>query len=236
MANWAPDPESIISLAWSISGKYADSVEEQETAQRAESHFIEIKQKLMDNNQLAYANDIATSLLASSRTLALIVRHRNNNFDMIETLKTNEIDMYKKLQSFTGSLQSILPRLSGVAIGGSTIPALLKDVYSVSPSVSYLLIATFGGVGYILSEIISARIGGIKLNETVEKYGLKKDTEFHEYIYRSRLELRSLLDDLILSYRRNIDPDYDVSEDERNKIIKNIFDSVKQSVPKSKDQ
>ena len=140
------------------------------------------------------------------------------------------------MQSFTGSLQSILPRLSGVAIGGSTIPALLKDVYSVSPSVSYLLIATFGGVGYILSEIISARIGGIKLNETVEKYGLKKDTEFHEYIYRSRLELRSLLDDLILSYRRNIDPDYDVSEDERNKIIKNIFDSVKQSVPKSKDQ
>ena len=100
MANWAPDPESIISLAWSISGKYADSVEEQETAQRAESHFIEIKQKLMDNNQLAYANDIATSLLASSRTLALIVRHRNNNFDMIETLKTNEIDMYKKIAEF----------------------------------------------------------------------------------------------------------------------------------------
>ena len=47
-----PSPESIVKIAWAISGKYTDGVKEKDTAQRAETSWNEIKDQLTSNKNL----------------------------------------------------------------------------------------------------------------------------------------------------------------------------------------
>jgi hypothetical protein len=86
-----PSPESIVKIAWAISGKYTDGVEGKDTAQS----WNEIKDQLTSNKNLManlqYANDLNASFLVSNRIFALIVRHRDLLFNVIEERKTNEL-------------------------------------------------------------------------------------------------------------------------------------------------
>lgn len=118
-----PDPANILRLAWAISGKYTDKTEEQMTAQSAELSAKSIRELLISKNNplfTEYAYSIESSLLSCSRTFAIIVRHRDNLFENIEDRRTNELNMYKSLQSFTVNLQSLFPRIAGISIAGST--------------------------------------------------------------------------------------------------------------------
>ena len=224
----APTPASIVSLAWAISGKYSKNAEEQEKAQEAESYFQDIRNQL-SNSYFAYMDEISSILLGNSRTFALICRHRDYLFDRIEVLKKNKITEYQQLESFTGSLQGIFPRLSGIAIGGTTIPLLISKAFpSISSSTSTLLIVAFGGVGYIISELISSYIGGTKLNQSISYYEDQKDSVYQEFLNKSKSALLQLLDNVIRSYQLYVNSTYNLSANERKNTVDDI---MKPAVP-----
>lgn len=215
-----------------MSGKYSKNAEERETAQEAESYLLDLTTRIRQVNS-AYANDISSFLLGNSRTFSLIVRHRDYIFDRIEVLKKNEVEMYQKLQSFTLSLQSTLPRLAGIAIGGSlTIPVLISQVFPVSQQTSTLLVAAFGGIGYLIAEIATSRLGGRKLNQTITKYEDQKDKEYEQFLARSRLALELLLNNLIESYQLHVNKRYNLGQEEKEKILDEIMRAADKNAPK----
>ena len=195
------------------------------------SSWNEIKDQLTSNKNLVanlqYANDLNASLLASSRIFALIVRHRDLLFDTIEERKTNELNMYRNLQSFTASLQSIFPRLSGIAIGGATLPVLISQAYSffypdnppLPTALTTLLVAGFGAIGYIIAEIGSSRTANKKMIQTTKKYDDQKENVYKDFLAKSRRALEYLLDDLILTYKQNIDTNYQITDQQKKEII-----------------
>jgi hypothetical protein len=223
-------PDTIVKLSWAISGKYTEGQEEKDTAQRAESLFNQIKQQLITNgltSSIQYANEIESSLLSSSRIFAMIIRHRDLMFNSLEERRTNELDMYKSLQSFTVNLQSIFPRLSGIVIAGASLPALIEQTYSfffphnapIPENVITLLVAAFGAIGYLIAEIGSSRTANKKMIQTKERYDNQKNIIYQDFLSRARRALEFLFDDLILAYRANIDANYSISEVEKKSII-----------------
>lgn len=232
-----PDPASILRLAWSQSGKYTSQVEEQETAQNAELSFKAIKELLLNSNDpilTQYAYSIESSILAASRTFAMIIRHRDYLFETIDERKTNELDMYKSLQSFSAKLQSVFPRLAGMAIAGTTLPLavnqaivlLFPKLPPISGEVMTLAITGFGALGYFVAEIGSSRVANKKMIETKEKYELQKEKIYQEFLQRSKLVLSYLLEDMISSYKRIIDSNYSLTEKEKTEIVDNCIASA----------
>jgi hypothetical protein len=231
-----PDPANILRLAWAISGKYTDKTEEQITAQSAEMSAKSIKDLLISKNDpvlTEYAYSIESSLLSCSRTFAIIVRHRDYLFGMIDERKANELDMYKSLQSFTANLQSLFPRIAGIAIAGSALPLVVNQTIgflfpklpSIPDNIMTLAVTAFGALGYIIAEIGSSRVANKKMIETKEKYEKQKEIIYNDFLQRSKLALTYLLNDIVISYRRIVDPAYNISEEEKRELIDNCIGS-----------
>jgi hypothetical protein len=232
-----PDPASILKIAWSISGKYASEPEEQVTAQSAELCFKTIKDLLLSKNDsllTQYAFSIESSLLACSRTFAIITRHRDYLFSTVEDRKTNEMDMYKSLQSFSAKLQSLTPRLAVTVIAGTSLPLAISETFAflnigsvpIPNNVMTLAVTAFGALGYLIAEIGSSRIANKKMIETKEKYESQKEGIYQEFLERSKLALTYLLDDILLNYRKIVDSNYIITEEEKKELIDNCIGSA----------
>lgn len=128
-----------------------------------------------------------------------------------------------KVWSFTANLQSIFPRLAGIAIGGATLPALVSQTYSffyphntpIPTVVTTMLVTAFGAVRYIIAEIGSSRTANKKMIQTKKRYEGEKEIIYQDFLSRSKRALEFLLEDLALSYRTNIDSNYRISQEER---------------------
>ena len=169
-------------------------------------------------------------------TFSLIVRHRDYLFDRIEVLKSNEVKINQQLQSFSLSLQGTFPRLAGIAIGGTTLPLLISQVFPfLSSATSTLLLVLSGGIGYIAAELISGYIGGKGLNDAITKFENEKDTVYLEFMANSRSALRLLFNNVISSYANNaIDATYARTPQQRDEIVDNIMKAAMLKSPCSK--
>jgi hypothetical protein len=230
-----PEPANILRIAWSESGKYTTEVDEKETAQNAELSFNAVKDLLLRENDpilTQYAYSLESSLLSASRTFAMIIRHRDYRFGLVEERKTNELDMYKSLQSFSAKLQSIFPRLSGMAVAGTTLPLAINQTLLTYLGMNLpletltLAITGFGALGYFVAEIGSSRIANKKMMETKEKYDFQKEQIYQEFLQRSKLVLSYLLNDIVSSYKRIIDSSYSLTEKEKAEIVDNCIASA----------
>lgn len=212
-------PESVVNLVWSIAGEYSKATEEQNDAQLAEA-YLDNTVKEIQPAYPVYADEVTSFAYGAKRTFSLIVRHRNYEFDEIEGLKQNKIQSYQQLQTFSGSLQGVFPRLAGIAVGGTSLPLLISQVFpTISQSAITLMLVLFGGVGYVVAELASQSIGANKLNQTTEYFEKEKDTQYDEFIAKSKLALQMLLANLVTSYHDNVDSSYTMPPKQQEELV-----------------
>lgn len=231
-------PRALLSIAWGLTGIHSTNPVERIRAERLQQWWENLRDQTLKKNGVesrigSYLINASASIAGNSRTVAVILTHRNYNFEKLERLKEAELKTFQQYGAFSANLQSISPRLATAAVGGFTIPTLLTNVFGFSTEFSTLLIAAAAGGIYLVSEIGFKWYGSKSITETEKRYENRKADYFNEAMRSSEVAFIGLLDDLLDAYREAFGTDEPEGYGDRQKVVRDVMGNPVQATYES---
>jgi hypothetical protein len=192
-------PDMAVRIAWALTHQLSESEAVHLEANRAKNLMEHIKEKAKgDEKEEPYVYWVCSAIEATYRDLVIIINGRNLNFDEVKKLRDTETENIQYYSQFTTDLQSSIPRISGMTIGGVGVAvplSLLLEPYFPSNLKGYalLLMLAFGAaIGYIFNGAIV--IPWIRRKKQMEniKLDYDKDLFYKQYVERSKAALIAL--------------------------------------------
>lgn len=151
-------------------------------------------------DELRYIEEASAYMDAAFRNVVTIIRGRDINFKEAEKLHDNHQKIIDQYENFSLDLQSTIPRLSGMAIGGVSVAAILNQVMPVFIKNTFgefalpALLAAGAALGYVV-------YGGWVLPYTkrmredeMKKIDYSRNLYYDQYINRTKKALSGLYD------------------------------------------
>ncbi len=194
-------PETAVRWAWGLTAKHSEDMEGKIDAEYTQQQMKEIKDKMKNALEARYLDNLYSAVYAAVRNLVIILNGRNHNFSEVEEIIKKQSSMIDNTERLTYELQSIIPRLAAVTVGGTTIPLLVKRfIPQISGDVFNLLIVLASGLAYFLHEwIMIPRT--IKKHQRLLIFGeYSRNQYYYQWVQRVRRALRSSLRESINIY------------------------------------
>ena len=213
-------PNEVMHWAWSLtivhSGtKKRAEVEEQEKMIRTRMSDVRTKVLEGDNAQdKKYMNAVFSAVDSCVRTLLVIIRGRDKNFEETDSLMEMYIKNNESISSFTLSLQSAFGRFAGMTFGGTSATAIVMTLFPNLPVwVFPLTLSAMGAISYALYEVFVTP-WKLKKNMIARiKNDYQRDIYFQSYVNRCRDTLVGLLMNTFTIYKQIYEVHYDDSFD-----------------------
>jgi hypothetical protein len=145
-----------------------------------------------DDNEELYVDLVYAAIGATYRDLVTIINGRNLNFDDVKKLRDTEIENIKYYSQFTTNLQSSIPRVSGMTIGGVSVSILSTKLIPGLEGYFLPLLAFGAAMGYVLNGAYI--IPRIHKKMQIQKIKLDYDRNryYEQYVERSKAALIAL--------------------------------------------
>lgn len=213
-------PELAVRSAWARTNELSSNPDIQSNALRAKEQIDDIKNKVWDSKndqEIRYVNEVYAAIESSFRNLATIINGRNKDYSDVQKIRDLQSDNIKHYTTFSHELQSSIPRLLGMTVGGSggaTIGVILISILgewvpNFKDSYLYILVAIGAALGYIINGryIIPASIR----KKQLEIIKLDHDTNLYyiNYLARSKDTLKSLYNRVENIHKKIFNQKYD---------------------------
>ncbi len=207
-------PDMAVRIAWALTNQLSESESVRLEANRAIRLMEEIREKAngSDDDEKLYVDWVCAAIGATYRDLVTIINGRNLNFDDVKKLRDKEIDNINYYSQFTTNLQSSIPRISAMTIGGVGVPVIFAE-FLPSLNVNFLqLLAVGAAIGYFVNGAFI--IPRVQEKMQIQKIKLDNDrTQYYDlYVERSKEALIAL---------------YMSANSHHNNVFKNFYDSKK---------
>ncbi|MDD5617262.1 MAG: hypothetical protein PHH85_13785 [Candidatus Methanoperedens sp.] len=195
-------PDMAVRIAWALTLELSSSKAPQEAGNRATLLMENIRKNAEGSSQkeaeILYINWVFSSIEATYRNLATITNGRNLNYDQIKAIRDKEIENIQYYSQFTLNLQSAVPRILGMTLGGvGGVVILSKLILTYFPQNNFeyapqLSIAAGAVIGYIANGFIV--IPWIRKRMLIKVIKLDNDTNLYykHYLERSKKSLITL--------------------------------------------
>lgn len=193
-------PAVAVSLAWGLTHS-SSSDENSRTidAQKVRDSIRNIKEKAdgAGDPERRYVMGVEALIEAWFRNLVMIINDRNKNFDQVAEMRETQVKNIQYYSKFSSDLQSLIPRLSSMTIGGVTVAVLFGDLLgNMFPVLGAyalpLLLAGGSAVGYFVNGFVVTPIVNGSLHKQIIKKDFQRNRYYNQFVARSRKVLVSL--------------------------------------------
>ena len=196
-------PSLAVELAWGLSSQFSKDADAKARGEMTKVDFDRIVQPVDTSGtdeEKRYVRGTAALIDGTLRTLHIIVAGRDLNIDELDELRDKRREDVEASAKLSGSLQSIAPRAVTTLFVGGAGGAGLSEALTRWAGIQETDIALFQGlviaaaaaVGYIVHELVVARLVRRALTRELIKKDYDRTRYFDQYHQRCRLALWSL--------------------------------------------
>lgn len=188
-------PDMAVRIAWALTNQLSESESVRLEATRATQLMkdIRINVDIKDKKEEQYVNWVCAAIEATYRDLVTITNGRNLNFAEVKELRDKEMEKLNQNSQFTTNLQSSIPKISGMTIGGVGISILFTKIVPIFEEGYFLPVLAIGAA---ISYVIDGLYFIPRTNEKIQNQKVKLDYDrnlyYMQYINRSREALKAL--------------------------------------------
>lgn len=197
-------PDMAVRIAWGLtiqlSGSKVTQKEEKGTNEETRTKMLinEIRANVKTSNderEKLYVDWVCSAIEAAYRDLATIMNGRNFNYEQIQKLRDKEMENIQYYSQFTTNLQSAVPRILGMTIGGMGGVVFLSKLLETFLPQNYapqLSILAGAVIGYIANGLIITPLIHKKMSIKLIKLDYDTNLYYEHYIERSKKALIAL--------------------------------------------
>ena len=234
-------PRGAIDIAWASTNDLSTNPKISGNAERVKKRMddiIEIAYKGNNMKEKEYINSVYMAIESTYRSLATITNGRNNNYTEINTVRDQQAKDMQSYASFILTLQSTIPRIAEMTIGGiasGTLfgPYFIRMFPSLGDSAFHISVALGAVIFYLVSEFyINPRLAKRKLRSIIQ-LDYDKDLYYQQYLNRIKEALISLYDQVENLHVKNFKIKYNEeknSETEVDDLLKGLDTTMCENV------
>lgn len=118
-------PEAAVHWAWGLTLKYSEAEDGKLDAQYTQDQMKETRREAKKRSvEARYLDNLDSAVDSCVRTLVISINGRNHNFKEVQELIDKQEEIIDNTKRLTGKLQSVVPRLAAVSVGGIALPSL----------------------------------------------------------------------------------------------------------------
>jgi hypothetical protein len=207
-------PISAISLTWAISSKFSQNEQTREHGIEAEKSYKELltnfkeqirtSEKAEKLRHATYYGMIVSSIDATLKNLDTFLKYRERRTKEIIELRTEKINSINRMKTFGLSLENAFPKItSSAAIGGIaglSVTQLLRQL-GLDPLVQNVLILTFLGIGYLITEFVVSPLAVKQIEKTMKATEQDLRNSYDRYRERCCIEMCHLYETLKVAHQ-----------------------------------
>lgn len=188
-------PDMAVRIAWGLTNQLSENQSVRLEATRATQLMRDIKIKAQDSKDKTeeqYVNYVCAAIEATYRDLVTITNGRNLNFAEVKELRDTEVDKLNQNSQFTTNLQSSIPKISGMTIGGVSV-SIIFTTYIPSLAGYFLpLLAIGAAIGHVVDGYYFIPRTNEKIQIQKMKLDFDKNLYYMQYVKRSKAALKAL--------------------------------------------
>lgn len=238
-------PEMVLKYAWGLTIAHSEdkTVDAKAEADKIRNRLTELEKRFSDKagsnytpQNKSYLEEVETAINSCMRNLHIIIQGRNLNFKETDSYLATQRDNIQSISKLTSNLGSSINRLSSMAVGGFSMGAIVVTVFPSVPQWAVpMLIFIAAALAYGFHEWKIVPWTRNKINIELVKTDIRRQMYFQSYVNRSKIVLKSLLDDVLTIYERVYGSPYrsDIYdlEEKRWEIVKNTITGIEDESP-----
>lgn len=223
-------PERAIEIAWARTTQLSSNQAARVDAERAKEQMDDLLKKAEEkgsDKEKRYVNGVYSAIESTFRNLVTARNALDLNFTEVLKLREKRSENIQYNETFSSELQSLIPRLSEMTIGGVTGGVLLSAIVenwfppSLKPYAMPLVLAFSAAATYIIHETLVKPWVRKKLEMEVIKLDYDRIMYYAQYVERVKASLKGLfnkvnrLHEHIFEdnyYKEKVDPDKFVND------------------------
>jgi hypothetical protein len=196
-------PSTAVRFAWAIAGQFASEPESKICAQKAEEALKNLSaQAATDPKEHSYVSQCVATIQAAVRSLEVIYKGRELNFEENEKLRQAYIDNVQDSIQFGSRAKDYLKALPSMVIAGpgvaGTLGPTLVDLFGFQEYQTLFLWgfgAVTAGLGYLIYWGI-VLLGRKKTQMLYVKQDYERNLYYDQYVARIKSALEGLYEDI----------------------------------------
>jgi hypothetical protein len=231
-------PFTTIRTAWAITGKFSKEEESKLSATIAEDNLKDIQKKAekIGGREQQYVDGAIATTLSSMRSLEIVLKGRNLNFDENQKLRDIYLENIRDNIAFGENAKDFLKSLPTMSvatgIGTISIKQLLENLFGLKLDITTMALIglSCAGIGYFINilKIIYTRKNK-QLQYIAQDY--ERNVYYDQYISRVKVVLTSLYEDIDRTHR-NIFGDKYPTNRKSHEIIDDLLKGVRSTMCK----
>ena len=232
-------PEMAIEIAWARTTQLSSNQAVRIDAERAKRQMDDIKksaEKTKDRKEKKYVNGVYSAIESTFRSLVTARNALNLNFTEVLKLRDRQKENIRYVETFSSELQSLIPRISGMTIGGVSGGVLLGTILenwfppSLKPYAMPLVLAFGAAIGYILHGVVVVPLVQKKLQKEVVRMDYDNIRYYAQYVERVRTSLKSLFNKVDRLHKNIFGVYYYDEEEDPNEFVNNVLVGMEPSM------
>lgn len=226
-------PRQVVQFAWGLTIEHSSARDVDLQAKEIRDRMDEIKSnvyKTEDKKDILYIDNIYPAIANCVRTLLIIIRGRNTNFEETDSLSRMYIKNIESISRFTLDLQSAVGRITTMTFGGSSVGVILAYFFPNLPAFFLpFAVATAAAGAYALHELIIKPINRGMIEKVKIQNDYKRNLYYQQYVRRSKIALTAVFEEALYLYEEIYKDKYDKKYDNkanREKFIENMMKSL----------
>jgi len=232
-------PETAVRNAWARTSQLSSNEAVRLDADRAKKQMDNIKKWAdeKDDEEKKYVNQVYSAIESAYRNLVTAINGRDLNFAEVDKLREKQMENLEYASTFSSELQSLVPRISGMTVGGATggalVSALVESLFP--PSLKHYampLVLAFGAaIGYLAHGMIVVPWVRRQKQRELIKSDHDRILYYRQYVTRVRTTLKALYDEVDELHLGIFEGTYDEKAD-ANKVVDRVLVGMEPSMCK----
>jgi hypothetical protein len=233
-------PFTAVRLAWAIAGKFAPEPESKVSAQVAEETLKNISaQAARDPKEQSYVSQSVATVQAAIRSLEVIYKGRNLNFEENEKLRKAYMENVKDGIQFGSKAMDYLKALPTMAVAGpgiaGTLGPTLARLVGVAEGNQTLFLWGFGaamaGLGYLIHAGF-VHFGRKRTQMLYIEQDFERNLYYDQYIARVVAALTGLYQDIDRIHRQMFGEHYPIPDGSAAGVVADLLRGVRPTMCK----
>jgi len=193
----------------------------------------EISDPKVKERELSYFESVNSAIAAAYRNLATARNSLDLNFKEAKALTEKEEENIQYLERFTGDLQSIIPKVAEMTVGGVAVSVVFSGVFesffpeSMKAYALPLLLALGAAITYFFHGLVVVPIVGKRMQRQKIRFEYDEIQYYRQYVDRVTSILEKLYERVERAHKDYFGKEYSPGTKARQ-VVENILSGMKQ--------